>query len=306
MRTRVHVAALLSLGSILSTNAFAEVAAPDPNSPVPKPVLPPPAKLQFMADPIADGAVLSLALGVGGMSEAILATGEITPQKPNSSANFLGIDEASIGKRPIAGWGTVSNVGLFSAFLFAAADPIATGFRDNPQAGIVDGVIYAETLSTMWALTNVTKIAFRRPRPSAYAEQARLDEACAGQPPGTCVTPSISETDSTASFFSGHAAATAAVFTTATYLAFARSPGTIRPWLTLALGAAVTTLTDIGRVQAGKHFPTDVIAGSLAGLGVGIIVPHMHRTDSMTRRPVWVGFEPRPGGGAVTLNAVSF
>jgi undecaprenyl-diphosphatase len=129
---------------------------------------------------------------------------------------------------------------------------------------------------------------------------------CAGQAPGSCVTPSIGTTDATLSFFSGHAATTAALFTTATYLAFARSPGTIRPWLTLALGATVTALTDVGRVQAGKHFPTDVIAGSLAGIGVGIIVPHLHRSDATTRRPVWIGFEPRQGGGAVTFNGVSF
>ena len=297
----------LSLSLCLAASAAAaDPAVPDPQSLAPQTQLPPAAKAQFSADPIADGAVLSLALGVGGMSEAILSTGEITPQKPNANAKFLGIDQASIGKRPIAGWGTVSNVGLVSAFVFAALDPIYTGARENPQAGLVDAVIYGETLSTIWALTNVTKIAFRRPRPSAYADQARLDAQCAGQNPATCVTPTLDQTDSALSFFSGHAATTAAVFATGTYLAFARSPGTIRPWIVLAAGATITTLVDVGRVQAGKHFPTDVLAGSLAGFGVGIIVPHLHSADSSQRRPMWVGFEPHAGGGELTLSGFSF
>jgi undecaprenyl-diphosphatase len=256
-------------------------------------------------EPIADAAVLSLTLGVAGLSEAIIGTGEITPQQPNPDADFLSIDRASINKTPIAGWGTVSNIGLGSALVFAALDPVQTAIRDSPTAGMVDAVIYAETLSTTWALTNVTKIAFRRPRPSAYAEQARLDQACEGQDPATCVTPSIDQTDSALSFFSGHAALTAAVFTTGTYLAFARSPNDIRPWLVLGAGAVITTLVDVGRVQAGKHFPTDVIAGSFAGIGVGVIVPHLHRTDTFASRTVWVGFEPRAGGATLTLNGIA-
>jgi undecaprenyl-diphosphatase len=297
--------AVFCAASSISSLSLAQAAAPNPQAVAPKPQLPPPAKIEFSADPISDGAVLSLTLGVAAMSELILSTGEITPQKPNSDAKFLGIDKASIGRTPIAGWGAVSNIGLASAFVFAALDPVMTGFRDSPEAGLVDAVIYGETLSTIWALTNIAKIAYRRPRPSAYAEQARLDEMCAGQPPNTCVTPSISQTDSTLSFFSGHAATTTAVFAAGTYLAFSRSPKSPRPWLVLGAGLVITTLVDVGRVEAGKHFPTDVIAGSLAGIGVGMIVPHLHRTDSASRRPMWVGFEPHAGGGALTLNGFS-
>jgi undecaprenyl-diphosphatase len=297
-------------GAALQTPA--DPTAPAPAAAVtappfePKARLPPPAKLQFAADPLSDGAVVSLGLGLAAMSEAIIGTGEITPQKPNSKATFLSIDRASIGHTPIAGWSMVSNVGLISAFVYAGLDPVQTGLRDGAQAGLVDFVLYGETLSTMWALTNLTKIAFRRPRPSAYRQQKALDELCAGQSPSMCTTPTLDQTDSALSFFSGHAATTASVFAAGTYLAFARSPHSVRPWLVLALGATITTLVDVGRVEAGKHFPTDVIAGSMVGVGIGIMVPHLHRTDSLTRRPVWVGFEPHPGGGALTLNGFAF
>ena len=114
-------------------------------------------------------------------------------------------------------------------------------------------------------------------------------------------------TDSALSFFSGHASMTATLGATATYLAFTRSPSSWRPWVTLVAATGVTTFVSIQRVRAGKHFPTDVIAGSVAGAGIGIIVPHVHRTTDVKQRRVWIGFAPedaRPwrSGGTLTLS----
>ena len=97
----------------------------------------------------------------------------------------------------------------------------------------------------------------------------------------------------------------ATVGATATYLAFARSPGKVRPWITLGVSVAMTGLVAYGRVRNGNHFPTDVIAGSLAGAGVGALVPHLHRSDSAKSRPVWIGFSPAAlgRGGEVTASA---
>jgi undecaprenyl-diphosphatase len=99
---------------------------------------------------------------------------------------------------------------------------------------------------------------------------------------------------------------TGAIGATATYLAFARSPGTWRPWVTLTLATTVSTLVSVYRVRAGKHFPTDVIAGTFAGAGIGIVVPHLHRTEDVQQRRVWVGFAPevqddQTRGGSLTL-----
>ncbi len=147
------------------------------------------------------------------------------------------------------------------------------------------------------AATNLAKIAVRRPRPIAYIEA----EANRDNPNYANL-----QTDSALSFFSGHASITAAISGTATYLAFARSPRTIRPWITLAVGAAVTTLVSIERVRSGAHFPTDVIAGSVAGAGIGVIVPHLHRTDDIKQRRVWVGFAPEVRGEGGTLQVSGF
>ena len=86
-----------------------------------------------------------------------------------------------------------------------------------------------------------------------------------------------------------------------------RLAGTWRHWDTLTLATTASTLVSVYRVRAGKHFPTDVLAGTFAGAGIGIVVPHLHRTEDVQQRRVWVGFAPemqeqRMQGGSLTLS----
>lgn len=266
----------------------------------------PQGRVTFQSDPVTDGCIILVSLGSAGVLELINSTGEIRPQQiaPGFSRDqLIFIDRGAVKNSYGTKAGSLSNLGLGAASLFAIVDPILSGVRENSvQTAIVDGIMYAETAALTLALTNVVKIAVRRPRPIAYAdaEQHKGD-------PGY----SNSNLDSSLSFFSGHASMTGALGATATYLAFARSPGKLRPWLTLLLAAGVTTFTSIERVQAGKHFPTDVIAGAFAGAGIGVVVPHLHRTEDVRQRPVWVGYSPPPympnadrgsQGGVLTLN----
>jgi undecaprenyl-diphosphatase len=146
----------------------------------------------------------------------------------------------------------------------------------------------------------VVKLAVRRPRPQAYIDaEAHKDDP----------NWSNASTDSALSFFSGHASMVGALGGTATYLAFARAKSPVRPWLTLALATSLTTFVAVERVRAGKHFPTDVIAGAFAGAGIGVIVPHLHRAADIQQRRVWVGFVPavereRTRGGLLTLSGL--
>jgi undecaprenyl-diphosphatase len=146
-------------------------------------------------------------------------------------------------------------------------------------------------------------LAVRRPRPIAYRDA--LEAFAAGQ-----TTPfQSSSTDSGLSFFSGHSSITAAIGATGTYLAFTRDPNGWRPWVTLGVATGVTTFVSVERVRAGKHFPTDVLAGVIAGTGIGIVVPHLHRTTDVKQRRVWVGFAPVDGdedgqGGVVSVNGL--
>jgi membrane-associated phospholipid phosphatase len=98
----------------------------------------------------------------------------------------------------------------------------------------------------------------------------------------------------------------AALGATATYLAFTRAPRSARPWITLLCAAGLSTFVSIERVRGGAHFPTDVIAGTVAGAGIGVVVPHLHRSAEITQRRVWVGFAPAEigDGGRAMLTGV--
>jgi membrane-associated phospholipid phosphatase len=263
-----------------------------------------PGRATFQSDPIADGAIIVVSLGSASVLELINSTGEIRPQQIAENfdrSQLIFIDRAAVTQKIDRKAGSVSNLGLGLAGAFALVDPVLSGFRErNVQAGVVDAISYAETVSLTLALTNIVKLAVRRPRPIAYqeAEKHRDDPNW-----------SNASTDSSLSFFSGHSSMTGAIGATATYLAFARSPGTYRPWLTLSLATTVTTVVSVERVRAGKHFPTDVLAGAFAGIGIGIVVPHLHRTEDVQQRRVWVGFTPaseREGveGGTLTLSGL--
>jgi undecaprenyl-diphosphatase len=247
----------------------------------------PEGRVTFDVDPVADGAIVAVSLGFAGVLDLINSTGEVRPQQiaPNfDRSKLISIDRGAVSQTPDPNASTYSNIGLFAALSYSVIDPVLSGFRESSvQTGLVDGIMYAESLSLTFALTNMVKMAVRRPRPQAYIDA----EAHKNDP-----NYSNSVTDSSLSFFSGHAAEVAAVGATATYLAFARSPHSARPWITLILATGLSTFVSIERVRSGAHFPTDVIAGTIAGAGIGVIVPHLHRTGDIKQRRVWVGYAP--------------
>jgi undecaprenyl-diphosphatase len=251
----------------------------------------------FTADVITDGAIVSVSLGFGALSELVITTGEIVPQQPQPASRLLSIDRLALHKHEASAAPT-STIAALAALAYAVADPVITGYRDGASDGVVDAVIYAEALALTWAATNLAKLTVRRPRPAAYQEQERLYEQY-----GMEDAPSITETDTSLSFFSGHTALTATVASTATYLAFVRSPGTARPWITLSAGTALTAFVGVQRARAGEHFPTDVIAAAMAGAGIGLLVAHLHRADAppAERSSLWLGFDGGHGGGTLVL-----
>ena len=251
----------------------------------------PAGRVTFQIDPVGDIGIIGVSLGFAGILEAINSTGEIRPQaiSPNfNRGQLLSIDRGALSQTPDPNGGAYSTVGLGAAVAYSVIDPILSGFREkNVQTGLADGTLYAESMALTFAATDMIKMAVRRPRPYAYLDA----EAHKGD------VNYLPVTDSGVSFFSGHASITAAVGATATYLAFARSPHTARPWITLIVAAGLSTFVSIERVRGGAHFPTDVIAGSLAGAGIGIVVPHLHRSEDLKQRRVWVGYSAPPSDG---------
>jgi membrane-associated phospholipid phosphatase len=290
---RRHVARSVALSLALSIGFAPAVRAEEIRSAPPRL----PETDHFTIDPVVDGVLVAGGITFSELLGLILSTGEIRPTQPGDPNVLLSIDRGAVTQTIDPNAGTRSTVGLYAAYGYAVLDPILSGVRDGRRALLVDAILYAESISLTQAFTNATKIGVRRPRPIDYA-------MCA---PGSTST-NCNNTDLQLSFFSGHASGTGAISATATYLAFMRSgPRSARPWITLGVGTLLTAFVSYERVRSGEHFPTDVIMGSLAGAGIGVLVPHFHRRphyheSEYCAPPVIVGFSaPSRDSAQMTL-----
>ncbi len=124
------------------------------------------------------------------------------------------------------------------------------------------GTIAFETYLINGMLTNLTKELVRRKRPYLYNSNAPLHKK--------------QEADATSSFFSGHTSVSAsATFMLAKIYSDYHPNSKYKPlvWTTAALIPAITAFL---RIKGGKHFPSDVIVGYIAGASVGVLIPVLH------------------------------
>jgi membrane-associated phospholipid phosphatase len=175
--------------------------------------------------------------------------------------NVPGIDRAALDRRSSRA-GNLSNVMLdISSILpfLAAASVVMRGDKASYRQAIADLGMYAEAGLITAGLTQIAKGGFHRSRPYAYDPSVPLA--------------SREARDAALSFFSGHAsgAFTGAVFACTVYQR--QHPGSkfIIPFWILSLSTA--TVTAVMRVEAGVHFPTDVLAGAAVGSLTGWLVP---------------------------------
>lgn len=244
----------------------------------------------FQVDPVVDGVTIGAGVGFTLMLELILSTGEIKPQAvtPGDSTKLLSFDKTAVSQSFDSNASLYSNIGLAMGVGYAVLDSGLSGYRDGWDALVVDAMLYGESGIITLGVTDVTKIAVRRPRPIDY------------------VQPNSTDTNAELSFFSGHTSEVAALGATATYIAFMRSGRrAVRPWLTLAGASLLTGWVGYERVRAGQHFPSDVIVGGITGAAIGVVVPHLHR--HVEEAPgVWIGMSPTPGGATVNVNGIMF
>jgi membrane-associated phospholipid phosphatase len=149
---------------------------------------------------------------------------------------------------PIAGWSRGSDVLVIGMVLGAVAD---LARQRGGEAHLV-----AALQAGMWAegLTELTKVAVARKRPVLYTSQAPdyADQA-----------------ESLRSFPSGH---TSGAFAVATSWWLSRRDLTGSPGVTGWLAVAGAVGMGAMRVAAGKHFPSDVLAGAALGVASGVVV----------------------------------
>ncbi len=141
-----------------------------------------------------------------------------------------------------------------SAGVIAVAGILGTDLLLTPGPGgwmlaLRDLSILVQTTGWNGVGNEVSHLAYQRPRPFVYANPAE-----AGRDPSHYV-----------SFWSGHTSFTAAAMVA---LALCLRRRRARPSVQVAfdsLGLALIIATAIFRIFAGRHFPTDVIAGAVGG-----------------------------------------
>jgi len=176
------------------------------------------------------------------------------------------------------------------ATAFAILTIQSTARRDDARAWAIRAGVMAESVLVASGLTQVVKSAVRRPRPPWFNPAA----------PDTA----RSEPDGRLSFWSGHTVLVASALASLTTVQWIDAPGSLEAWVSTALTLVVVPLTASLRVLAGRHYPTDVLAGGLVGVAVGVGVPLLHQYRPVPSiRTLEVGFLPVPDGGGIQASA---
>lgn len=201
-----------------------------------------------------------LILITGGLASSFLFVDEGSPPGcaplcNKSNLNWLDRQAAGNYSRT---WDRVGNGAVIST---AVLVPLGLVIGEPSWTVLSDLVVVGEAALLTSAIQVTAAYAVGRPRPRVYGEKAPLSDR--------------DDADAARSFFSGHIANTLAI-TVSTTRALRRLHRPELAWATLAVGIAGSALVGVSRIEAGGHFPTDVLIGAAVGVGAGIAVPALH------------------------------
>lgn len=218
-----------------------------------------PPKSVYRLRPAADAAVIAASLGLSAAAD-VLGPRLVVERCPCDPRELPGFDRFAVGLHS----GAAATASDWTIWLAFAAPPVAdAALLGFSRPLLEDVVVFGEALSVDAFLTTVAKYAVQRPLPLTYAGNAGLERSQYGY----------------RSFFSGHTSSAFAALGAAAMTARLRYGERWWPW---AAAAVVGTGVGVERVLAGRHFPSDVVAGAAVGLGVGIAVPWLHERGDVT------------------------
>jgi membrane-associated phospholipid phosphatase len=114
--------------------------------------------------------------------------------------------------------------------------------------------------------TNLVKSSVSRSRPYTYNADVPMDKKAT--------------IDARRSFFSSHTSITATNCFFAAQVMSDYYPKTWMSYSTWGVASALPAVVGFMRIEAGRHFPTDVITGYTVGALCGILVPYLHKKNS--------------------------
>ena len=170
--------------------------------------------------------------------------------QPLTEAQVLGLnrfDQPKFDRIAIGRWNSkadlASDVFLYSSLTLPALMMIDKRARKD---FLVVGFIYAETALLTLGVTEFFKAGVRRPRPFMYNPDVAMHVK--------------TKRDARFSFLSGHTSISAALCFTTAKVFSDYSDNSTHKALVWTSAAVLPLITGVLRVEAGKHFPTDVIA----------------------------------------------
>jgi len=207
--------------------------------------------------------------GAAALAAGVVITAELDVLTPEDVA---AADPASVNgfDRPATRRWSPGASNLSDAALVASVGAPLTLLAIAPTSSTTTlGVMLGETILLTNGIGQVVKTAVRRVRPYVYNDDPDV--------------PFEKKASKSArqSFPSGHAANAfaSAVFFNVVFGAL-RPDSPARPWIWVGSLAAAGTVSGL-RYAAGKHFPTDILAGAALGSAIGWVVPRLHRSDAV-------------------------
>ncbi|QLG46488.1 phosphatase PAP2 family protein [Costertonia aggregata] len=185
----------------------------------------------------------------------------ITNDRLNSikSEDIIGIDGWAAGNYSEKA-NNVSDIPFYGSF--ALPFGLLLDKNANKHAVQILG-LYLESLATTSAFFTITAGLVNRSRPLVYNSDAPLNERL--------------EANGQNSFYSGHVAATAtAAFFAAKVFSDFNPDSKLKPFV-WTVSAVIPVLAGYYRIEARKHFLTDVVLGYILGAATGILVPEFHK-----------------------------
>jgi len=223
-----------------------------------------------------------LASGVALTTIAIFASPEVRSVPDaglDPAAIHLDFDRDIVGNRDVDAH-TASDVLLYSACAF----PFALSFASAPSgerwsASLDRTVLFVESLALAGGITAVAKVVVSRPRPYTYLSISERPDHSKYD---------VQASRAFESMPSGHATTTwcAASFGVVDHV-LTRPAADWKEHAAVGFaGGALAASASVLRVEAGQHFPTDVLVGTGIGIAGGVTIPLLHRYV--------IGNEPAP------------
>ena len=230
---------------------------------------------------------------VGGGIAVIAATGlldvsvrSVPPEGLDPADIHWSIDREQIGK-----FNTRALDASDLASAVSVTYPMVVAFASQPSGERISGtlrrsVIYMQSYLLATATAKLIKNSADRPRPYTYVSDAQRPSDA---------TYDVTDDEAFQSMPSSHASSSfcGAAFAMTDQLISRPHSGWFERVGVAFTGGLLASMTSTLRVSAGKHFPSDVLAGGAIGMASGVLVPMAHLYVTPTGRRA-----PHPSGRA--------